>query len=627
MALRRATHLPRSLRTRKTFTADELAARFSQVSLEAARTRYMGSASTFALADNAIAMKEKYLGRSSPPSRRPLFWDVLPWEKEAYGLRRPRYVFPPHDLIVSLLNLYFTNVHPTIPILHRPSFERSVARGLHLTDVEFGGTLLSVLAVASRYSNDPRVFVDGDTSLSGGFKYASQLQILRKSFNPSIYQVQMYCLLTLFALGASLPQSSWLYTGLGIRFLQQRGEHRRKPEVHEANAEDELWKRAFWSFIALERTVCLFLGRPMGLHTEEYDTELPLEVDDEYWDQGFTQPPGTPSQLSFFICHLRLGEILGDAMRRLYGTKKSKLMMGWDGPEWEQRAVAELDSSLNDFQDSIPPHLRWDPENPPQDTFFDQSATLHITYNYARIVIHRPYIQKVAAPAGPPSLSICAGAARSIIHTTDIWLHKLQRPPLPYLMNPVFVSGVILVLYMLSTKGAGPIDEKSKDLVLVATAVEVHKFAESRMQPVGSLTDLLRELWLLDRPLPLKNSLNTEDTSADAVASENAASESAPSTSSGILVPSLECVPEMYPHLPTGQPAEFWNTDEAPSNQPLELRPGMSIEQLLADTEPLGTIDSILNGELMAMWMAAPTDMAHVGEWDAYIENMNINVN
>jgi hypothetical protein len=41
-----------------------------------------------------------------------------------------------------------------------------------------------------------------------------------------------------------------------------------------------------------------------------YDVEFPLEVDDEYWDQGFVQPPETPSRLSYFVCHLRLCEVI-----------------------------------------------------------------------------------------------------------------------------------------------------------------------------------------------------------------------------------------------------------------------------------------------------------------------------
>ncbi|KAJ7824777.1 hypothetical protein B0H14DRAFT_2182899, partial [Mycena olivaceomarginata] len=75
---------------------------------------------------------------------------LVQWEKESYDSDRPSYVYPSADLIACLLDLYFTNVHPTLPILHRPSFERSVAESLHLVDMEFGSVCLSVIILASR---------------------------------------------------------------------------------------------------------------------------------------------------------------------------------------------------------------------------------------------------------------------------------------------------------------------------------------------------------------------------------------------------------------------------------------------------------------------------------------------
>jgi hypothetical protein len=131
-----------------------------------------------------------------------------------------------------------------------------------------------------------------------------------------------------------------LTQGLGIRFLQQRGEHRRKPKSHGANAEDEMWKRVFWyaliffslfprqfyvghSFFwselyasfsegqwgCMSRSTLLLLP---GTSSDQfrYDLELPLQVDDEYWDIGFIQPLGKPSQLSYFVYQLRLCEVI-----------------------------------------------------------------------------------------------------------------------------------------------------------------------------------------------------------------------------------------------------------------------------------------------------------------------------
>ncbi|KAF8146461.1 fungal-specific transcription factor domain-containing protein [Mycena galopus ATCC 62051] len=571
---------------------DELASRFSQFDLTDSewKPNYFGSASSFALADHAIAMKETHDGRPFMLSRRPIFWDVLPWEKEVYAAQ-PQYVYPPRDLIESLLHLYFTFVHPTHPILHRPSFERAVAEGLHLTHTPFGGTLLALLAVASRYSKDSRVLVDdvdSDASLSAGWKFASQIWIVRRLFDPTIYDVQMYCLLIIYSCGTSVPENSWLYLGIGIRALHHRGVHRRKPEGPKWSPEDELWKRAFWSFVALDRTVCSFVGRPISLHIEEYDIDPPLDVDDEYWDQGFQQPPEKPSQLSYFLCDIRLCEIWGDAMRRLYGSKKFKMLMGWDSSDKEQHTVAEFDSAMNDFLDSIPPHLRWNPESPPQGVFFDQSAVLHLTYNYILIVIHRPYIHKVTSLAAA-SLSICANAARTILRTANIWLRKLQRIPSHNVINPVFVSTLILALNMLATKQAGLSADKNKDIALVAMAMEILKVAESRLPPVGRLTDLLREVWALEGHFPKENPPNANGDEA-----ESSSLESNPN--------------ENFPQF--GPSFESAVTTVDTSGQSPHLKPGMSIEQLLAATGAPDTTRSVFADEIMSMWMSVPTDIS-----------------
>ncbi|KAF7346154.1 Zn(2)-C6 fungal-type domain-containing protein [Mycena sanguinolenta] len=603
------------------FCADELASRFESFSLETMKTKYYGAASVFALANSAIAAKEKSLGAPMlRHSRRSLYWESLPWEKETYA-EKPRYVFPDNDLIDALLQLYFANIHPVCPILHRPSFERAVADGLHLRSAEFGGTLLAVLAIASRYSNDRRVFVDGNPSLSlsAGWNFASQIVIVRKLFEPTIYEVQMYYILAFYSLSLSEPQIAWLYLGLGIRYLQHRGEHRRKFEGRKWGHQDELWKRAFWSFVVLDRFLSAFLGRPMALHPEEYDVEPPLDVDDEYWDQdqGFSQPPGKPSQLSYFVHNIQIYEIMGD--------------------EWEPRTVAELDSAVNKVLDSIPSHLQWNPENPPRGTFFDQAAALHIACNSVRIAIHRQYIQKAAVLAAP-SLSICAGAARAIIHTADSWLRKRQRIPPPDFPNPIFVSGVVLVLNMLATKRAGiPLDPKSKDLLLVATAMEILKFAEGRLQPVGRLWELLQEIWSLDGSLPLIYPPNGEQHRSVNGVAPATTPQPAPIQQSTSMpessMPSASDLPQQgnfYTQLQQQsfeQPTAESNWNGAQAFDQSHLVPGMSMEQLFADTTTPEANHGWIDDELMSMWMAAPTDVAHVNHWDAYLDNRNVDVN
>ncbi|KAJ6499081.1 fungal-specific transcription factor domain-containing protein [Mycena sanguinolenta] len=660
---------------------DELAERFRQFELGSLKHRFFGSSSGFMLMKNAVAIKEEYLGRPIVPHfRRPEYWNIRPWE-EAPPSETPQYVFPDTDLMNALIAIYFAVLHPTFPLLHRPSFERSFAEGLHLCDFRFGALVLAVLAVSSRYSDDPRVFVPGsNSSLSSGWIFFNQVQVIRKSLfdEPSVYEVQLYCLITLFTLGTSAPQASWLYLGLGVRFIQERGEHRRKRDGHKFTAEDELWKRAFWCLLSLDRTVCSFLGRPSAVHVEDYDVELPLEVDDEYWDhpdpaQRFKQPPGKPSLITFFVCHIRLCEILGSTLRRLYASNKSRVLMGLVGTDWEQRAVSELDSAMNEFLGGLPDHLRWDPDR--TGIFFDQSAVLHAMYYNLQITIHRPYIHQPSVLAFP-SLAIITSAARSSIHVVDVWITRLQRIALPYVQTGVFVAGVVLLLNLFGVKRAGlPIDV-GRELAHVNTACRILKFQESRWQAAGRLWELLHELQSRDGPPPAKYTPKPKEAPKEALAvdkdfsaidmcpmkrkaiEEARAKEASifteapvavdpvqPSdTSIGPIVDELSMHPTMpmpMQHEASFPPPtmELWSERVViPSTVPITTEEaGMSIEQLLAATaeydnatglaksidhwsDTTGLANMMVDDAFMSMWGDAPNHFGNMADWDTYME-------
>ncbi|KAJ6615567.1 hypothetical protein B0H10DRAFT_2039964 [Mycena sp. CBHHK59/15] len=500
------------------------------------RTNFFGSSSSFVLAEKASV-----------------------WEKEIYDERPPPYVYPAGDLVASLLDLYFTNVQPIIPL--------SVAEGLHLRDAQFGATLLAVLAVASRLSDDPRVFVVGET-----FFY--QVLVGRKFVfdDPSIYEVQLFCLSSLFTLGTSTPQASWAYLGLGIRFIQQRGEHRRKRRDNRSTLEKELWKRAFWSLFSMDTLVCAFLGQYKRL---------------------FKQPLGNPSLLTYFTFHIRLSEILGATLRRLYASTKTKSFMGWIGAEWEQRAVAELDSSMNDFLDSL----------------------------------------------STPSV-------------VDVWFNRMQRQALPYMHNAVFLSGVVLVLNLFGAKRAGlPIDT-DKELAHISTAMKFLKFAESRWQTAGRVWELLQELQSWDGPRPSRTAPNCELHPANmrppavppvgsmsAETSMFTESKTAPATSGDFFTVTNE-LSQRQTRSSGQEPENFWN-GMLSSNPTLHGSIAGTLPPAALQYSPVGTGGYVpmtfapndwssgvtevpnmtIDEDLMSVWMAAPADFGNLAAWDAYIEN------
>jgi hypothetical protein len=104
-----------------------------------------------------------------------------------------------------------------------------------------------------------------------------------------------------------------------------------------------------------------FPVRPRLYLTRSFDIELPAECDDEYWDVdddghvSFNQPPGKPSRITGFINHVKLTETLAYATRTLYSTKPH-VAAHRSREEWEQQIVAEIDSAMNRWKDSLPDH-------------------------------------------------------------------------------------------------------------------------------------------------------------------------------------------------------------------------------------------------------------------------------
>ena len=251
-------------------------------------------------------------------------------------------------------------------------------------------------------------------------------------------------------------------------------------------------------------TLCYLWGT-----TFSFDSDLPADCDDEYWtptDGGvpFQQPPAIPSSITFFNLLHRLNQISSFAMRTIvsslynawivlilgpkYSISRSKVLLGYVGPQWQQAIVAQLDSALNKWVDSIPDHcksfyytstttssftihipVRWDPSRE-NGLFFDQSAILYAHYYQTQILIHRPFIPKPdkPSPLSFPSLAICANAARSCSHVAD--LQRRRGSHTLYLNSlPVFCAGIVLLVNIWGAKKARVRFDHTKEMA------DVHK--------------------------------------------------------------------------------------------------------------------------------------------------------
>ncbi|KAL5485496.1 hypothetical protein ACEPAI_8138 [Sanghuangporus weigelae] len=461
-----------------------------------------------------------------PRRRRERFWIIPPWE-EAWERKQSYFVpdtsssskdstpaifdFPPSDLTLPLLSLYFHHTNVIFPLLHAPTFYAQFRDILHLRDAQFAGVVWAVMAVASRWSDDRRVLWEGWGSeknndvpkveeaaeelewASAGWRFflrsldGTSLTITSLD-PPSLFDLQFASLGAMFLRGTSVGPVGWILIGTGLRKAMDVGAHRKKVYGPELSLENELWKRAFWMLVLFDRLGSASLGRPTCVRDEDFDIDSPLEVDDEYWipsdpsQPAFKQPEGKPSIVSGFICMLKISQIMAHALRTIYCIDKSKVLLGLVSDDWQAQIVSQLNAALDEWVESVPEHLRWSAsiEN---DIFSNQSASIYATYYLALTLIYRPFSQASALIPSPnqdastrpvknfpfPADSICTSAARSAIRIIDEQTRR-GMSNIPVLIVVAHLAAVTLLMDLqasqLSGAGTGVGGTRKADLAV-----------------------------------------------------------------------------------------------------------------------------------------------------------------
>ncbi|KAJ7138274.1 fungal-specific transcription factor domain-containing protein, partial [Mycena epipterygia] len=476
-----------------------------------ARNRYFGRSSGPYLIQTARAMKEDHDGpdvRQPNPTQRQEFW-TSPWEKRP-AIPVPVFQFPPRDLLDSLVSTFFGRINIVMCLLHRPTFERSIISGLHLVDYKFGAVVLGVCALASRYSDDPRVILEETNSrLSSGWEWFRQVRDLRADLHsaPTLHDVQLIFLSVVYLQGTCSPDACWVMTAIGVRHVQEIGVHMHKGTP--STIEEELFRRVFWMLVCSDALISSFLGRPRVMRDDDYDIDYPVACDDEYWEnpdphKRFQQPEGKPSVYAFIVVYLKLIEILGTVQKRIYSIKRSQRTS-----TWSQSVVAELDLKHRDAK--ILNQVRWDP-NREDETFATQSACLYASYYHVQIQIHRSFIPSPGnnAPLSTafPSLAICANSARSCSHVMEAQA-KRGLVAHPHVVGAIMDSALVLLLNVWGARRTGHSANPRRAASDVQKCISVLKMYERRWQLAGRYCDLLFTIGnqLIDAPQVARTTL------------------------------------------------------------------------------------------------------------------------
>ncbi|KAF7325582.1 Fungal-trans domain-containing protein [Mycena kentingensis (nom. inval.)] len=503
------------------------------------------------------AIQHLFLNQASIPDfawRRTDVWVAQPWEAlvdHPPSASVQPFTFPPDDLFTSLLDLFFTKVDPMLGhILHEPSFRNSIAEKRHVSDSRFGAVVLTVCALASRHSDDPRVLVDGAGADAGGehsagWKWFGQVRasgmqrraVFEAEHPGTLYQLQLLCLSISFLTATRMGsvEECWILAGLALRFAQAAGVHRQQgdgyrrlfPPPHRSNPTTpsttgtdysstdtehsstphsenpilaaEQYRRVVWTLVVFDTLMSSFHGRPVLLDIEDVDLQLPVDKHQEEWGEepatelhptrnGADSTSAKPRRptTSAFI---RAYIQLVKICARMQET--AELAVAGEGDAVTPEDVVALDSALNQWVDEIPDHLRLSGnlDNP---IFIDQSAALYASYYHAQITLHRGFIHGRQSSNLPfPSLAICTNAARSCGHV--LALHSQRGSgllQLTTLTNILFDAAIVLLVNVSSQRARiTNEDELNRATADVQTCMKVTRLYERRWRLAGKRYD------------------------------------------------------------------------------------------------------------------------------------------
>ncbi|KAL5343098.1 PrpF protein-domain-containing protein [Aspergillus crustosus] len=360
------------------------------------------------------------------------------------------------DLGMHLLSLHWNRQHHSFLVTYRPVFMRDMA----CNGPYFSKLLLNAIYFgAAKFSPRLEVRKDPGDVRTAGWRYRERVrELLVGALDCSnITTIQALLIMTnsLFALGDE-RSAAWLYAGLAFRMLTDLGMHVDLTSLNRFSDEDlEIRRRVFWAAFVVDKIQSLYQGRPVSL--KETDALVPIKFLDTYEELEHWQPfahstpardyPGTPaySTSTFtFLCKLSL--TMSDILSCIYTERSFD-----QSPAELARMLDHLQLRLDQWQASLPEHLRFDPWKTHSLAFPPPHvSSLHAMHNVLVILLHRPFVAdghlyNTSRAISVDSFKKCASAASNISTLLRAYHRAFSIRQAPYLISyATYVAATIL---------------------------------------------------------------------------------------------------------------------------------------------------------------------------------------
>lgn len=349
---------------------------------------------------------------------------------------------PNADDAAELINNFFTRRWAQYPVLHRPTFMSThylpFSGGNEVSDLS---NFLVYMVLAIGASEKP-------SSRSTNPKHLRYFQAA-VHYLPTTFDLDdvdtVLCLVLLCMFGVKEPQlvDLWYTIGVALRLAVGADLHCYEAAGTEGLLESEMRKRLFWSLYAMDRTVSIALGRPLGINDADITAPLPMNLPDE------ANTSGSGNDLSAFLHILEMRRLKSDIYTAMHMPSGSELV--------------DLDLTRSDFRARLDKWLVDIPRTPSPTSMHQTQEWLQVAYHQAMLMIYRPSRASPCPGTADAALSRCVDSSIGLISCYSALYARNGVTYTLFSIVSIFMAAVTL-LYSLR---ADPVlrNELSRDVV------------------------------------------------------------------------------------------------------------------------------------------------------------------
>lgn len=367
---------------------------------------------------------------------------------------------PAERLARSLVSAYLAHDHLCYPFLHPRTLVDNVDSiygddSFYRTHSVEAFNLDMILAIATAQVSkfDWQVMPDAETHHDRAMSRLAT--VLSKGGSVALQAILLMCQ---YRIGSGLFDASaslWHLVGVAARMCFELGLHRESvyyaPDygasaVDENALEDsEVKRRCFWCVLAMDRITSITLGRPLAIHLDDFDTELPRsEVDIVVSPDNNlcpTEPIGSPPwqlRTAIFVQIVRYRLLCGRILSSLHNVIRSRMDASFDYERTRRMIIDDLEAWRTDTLTLPLASSLSDSDR----SSFRTREWYDLLYQNAILMLYRPSPSLHDAPQSGETLQRIFDAAQKSIGIYA-YLHKSRRINYSSItLHAVFIAGL-----------------------------------------------------------------------------------------------------------------------------------------------------------------------------------------